>query len=301
MRWTVEGAQAMLHLRSVPLNGHWDDFIRVPHQSWARAALQQGCGIEMCELRPHDYKCVSSNVRLMDFLPRRDFNAGVQRYRGNYKCRGFSCRDQFLAMAFAQLTYRESLCDIEICLRALGPIFFPRGVPLLDFQEHDGGRQSASRLADLRRLRAHPDSACPRTLRERPAGRGSRTDGLRPGLDHDRSLPEPLPVGQIPNHQSGGQTAHAFGPPRPHSLFCARFTRNNAGRQRARPTAHRACRVLCDGSSVPRLPPAATVHDVGRLLCNKGPSGTFAARSGAFGPWIARQGYEAITRSCSME
>ena len=65
--------------------------------------------------------------QLVDFLPRRDFSACVERYRGNYKCRGFSCRDQFLAMAFAQLTYRESLRDIEICLRALGPKLYHAG------------------------------------------------------------------------------------------------------------------------------------------------------------------------------
>ena len=65
--------------------------------------------------------------QLLDFLPRRDFNACVERYRGNYKCRGFFCRDQFLAMAFAQLTYRESLRDIEICLRSLGTKLYHAG------------------------------------------------------------------------------------------------------------------------------------------------------------------------------
>jgi hypothetical protein len=45
----------------------------------------------------------------------------VERYRGDYRLRGLSCWEQFLAMAFAQLTYRESLRDIEACLRALGP------------------------------------------------------------------------------------------------------------------------------------------------------------------------------------
>ena len=50
---------------------------------------------------------------------------------------------------------------------------------------------------------------------------GSGRDGLRPGLDHDRPLPEPLPVDQIPSHESGGQTPHALGSPRQHSLFCA--------------------------------------------------------------------------------
>lgn len=58
-------------------------------------------------------------AQLMDFLPTHEFKRCVTRYRGNRKVRRFSCRDQFLCMAFAQLTYRESLRDIETCLRAM--------------------------------------------------------------------------------------------------------------------------------------------------------------------------------------
>ena len=57
--------------------------------------------------------------QLLDFLPTYDFHRCVRRYRGNYRVRRFSCRDQFLCMAFAQLTYRESLRDIETCLRSV--------------------------------------------------------------------------------------------------------------------------------------------------------------------------------------
>jgi hypothetical protein len=56
---------------------------------------------------------------LMDFVPKHDFDRCVTRYQGNRRIRNFSCYDQFLCMAFAQLTYRESLRDIETCLRAL--------------------------------------------------------------------------------------------------------------------------------------------------------------------------------------
>jgi len=177
----------------------------------------------------------------------------------------------------------------------------PRGVPLQDFQEHYGGRESASRLADLRRLRAYPDSACPCAVRERCVGRGSGRDDLRPGLDHDRPLPEPLPVGQISTHESGGQAAHALGSPRQHSLFCARFARQNARCQRARPTIDRACRVLCDGSSVHRLPPPAAVHDGRRVLRDTDQEQSSVRSPGeTFRRSHARQGSAAITRSCSM-
>jgi len=57
-------------------------------------------------------------AQLMDFVPLYEFRQCVERYQGNYKVKTFSCWDQFLCMSFAQLTYRESLRDIEACLRA---------------------------------------------------------------------------------------------------------------------------------------------------------------------------------------
>jgi len=57
-------------------------------------------------------------AQLMDLLPLPEFRRCVDRYRGDYKVQSFSCLDQFLCLAFAQLTYRESLRDIETCLRA---------------------------------------------------------------------------------------------------------------------------------------------------------------------------------------
>jgi hypothetical protein len=56
--------------------------------------------------------------QLMEQLPSRDFRRCVRRYRGDHRARRLSCLDQFLGMAFAQLTFRESLRDIEACLRS---------------------------------------------------------------------------------------------------------------------------------------------------------------------------------------
>lgn len=81
-------------------------------------------------------------TQLMHFLPRREFNACVQRYGGDRRQRGFSCCDQFLSLGFAQLTFRESLRDIETCLRALGPKLYHAGFR---------GRISRSTLADANR------------------------------------------------------------------------------------------------------------------------------------------------------
>ena len=57
--------------------------------------------------------------QVLDFLPRKSFRTCVKRYNGNYRIRSFSCYEQFLCMAFAQLTYRESLRDTVLCLRAM--------------------------------------------------------------------------------------------------------------------------------------------------------------------------------------
>ncbi len=75
----------------------------------------------------------------MDHLPSYDFQKCVARYHGDSHNRGFSCRDQYLAMAFAQLTYRESLRDIEACLRAMSGKLYHMGFR---------GRVARSTLAD---------------------------------------------------------------------------------------------------------------------------------------------------------
>jgi len=82
--------------------------------------------------------------QLMDLLPMREFRKCVARYRGNYKVQHFSCLDQFLCMAFAQLTYRESLRDIEVCLRAMQPKLYHMGIR---------SRVSRSTLADANERR----------------------------------------------------------------------------------------------------------------------------------------------------
>jgi hypothetical protein len=83
-------------------------------------------------------------AQLMDFIPAHEFRRCVARYRGQYRVRRFSCWDQFLSMAFAQLTYRESLRDIEKCLRALGGKLYHLGIR---------GHISRSTLADANETR----------------------------------------------------------------------------------------------------------------------------------------------------
>ena len=67
-------------------------------------------------------------AQLLDFIPAYEFRCCVNRYQGQYKVKSFSCWDQFLTLAFAQLTYRESLRDIEACLRAAPQKLYHMGI-----------------------------------------------------------------------------------------------------------------------------------------------------------------------------
>ena len=66
--------------------------------------------------------------QLIEFLPQYEFRKCVERYQGNYYVKSFSCWDQFLCMVFAQLTYRESLRDIESCLNSLNNKLYHMGI-----------------------------------------------------------------------------------------------------------------------------------------------------------------------------
>ena len=77
--------------------------------------------------------------QVLSFLSHKKFHQCVNRYGGNYRLRSFTCYDQLLCMAFAQLTYRESLRDIECCLRAVREKLYHMGIR---------GKVSRSTLAD---------------------------------------------------------------------------------------------------------------------------------------------------------
>ena len=66
--------------------------------------------------------------QLMSFFPDYEFSKCVNKYRGNYRVKTFSCREHFYVMSFAQLTYRESLRDIEACLNALSNKLYHSGI-----------------------------------------------------------------------------------------------------------------------------------------------------------------------------
>lgn len=90
----------------------------------------------------HKGRIIFSQV--IDWIPRYEFDKCVRRYRGDKRVKTFTCYDQFLTMAFAQLTYRESLRDIETCLNALEPKLYHAGIK---------GNVSRSTLADANEKR----------------------------------------------------------------------------------------------------------------------------------------------------
>ena len=67
-------------------------------------------------------------AQLMNHLPMHVFHACVARHQGNRYVKSFPCSSQFYCMAFAQLTHRESLRDIEVCLRAQAPKLYHMGI-----------------------------------------------------------------------------------------------------------------------------------------------------------------------------
>ena len=151
-------------------------------------------------------------AQLMDFLPWTTFTRIVDRYGGDHRVRTLSCAEQYRSMAFAQLTYRESLRDIETCLSVHASKLY-----------HMGFRQPVRRstLADAnerRDWRIHAALAQrlitqARTLYvDEELGFGPDQYRLRPGLDDHRSVPVGLSVGALPHHQGGGEDAHAARP-----------------------------------------------------------------------------------------
>jgi hypothetical protein len=82
--------------------------------------------------------------QVMDFIPLPTFRRCVVKYQGDHRVRSFSCLDQFLCMAFAQITYRESLRDIEVCLRSQSKKLYHMGIR---------GKVSRATLADANEKR----------------------------------------------------------------------------------------------------------------------------------------------------
>jgi transposase len=92
-------------------------------------------------------------AQVMELLPLRRFHGCVRRYRGDFKVKTFTCKDHFKVMAFAQLSHRESLRDIEICLRAMQPKLYHLGI------SSSVSRNNLSNANEVRDWRIYADFA----------------------------------------------------------------------------------------------------------------------------------------------
>jgi hypothetical protein len=100
--------------------------------------------------------------QIMSLIPEREFKACVDRYKGNYRARNFSCKDQFLVMSYAQLTNRDSLRDIENCLTALSGRLYHCGI------SYAVPRNTLSKANEKRNWRIYADLAQVLLMKVRP-------------------------------------------------------------------------------------------------------------------------------------
>ena len=205
-------------------------------------------------------------AQIMDFLPRNAFRRCIARYGGQRKVQRFSCMDQFLCMAFAQLSYRESLRDIEACLRAVETV--SHGHSRHHRTINAGLCQRDSRLAYLRRLCSGADPYRANALCQRRLGRRTGQYGVRSGFNDRRSVPVPFPVGQVSQTQSGGKNAHTVRLARQHSHIYTHFRRPIARCEHSRRDRRRGGFVLHHGSRLSRLCSTLQTWPVPSILCN---------------------------------
>ena len=137
--------------------------------------------------------------QILSYVSSYRFNQCVDRYNGNRGMKKFNCWKQFFCMCFAQLTYRESLRDIEVCLKSQSKKLYHIGIWRIDFEIDIGLRQWKQRLAHLRRFRSTSDRRSAQALCGRfrfPIGLGSYR--LCPGLIDHWSVSVAFPLGEVP-------------------------------------------------------------------------------------------------------
>lgn len=125
-------------------------------------------------------------AQVMTHLPLTTFRRCVARYDGEHKIKHFTCLDQYLCMAFAQLTYRESLRDIEACLRSQATKLY-----LMGFRG-TVARNTPTNANSVRDWRIHadakPDQHCTQALRRRVLWCRSVQHRVCPGCHDHRSV-----------------------------------------------------------------------------------------------------------------
>ena len=196
-------------------------------------------------------------AQLMDFLPWSTFDRIVARYNGNRAVRTLPCAAQYQVMAFAQITYRESLRDIEVCLSAQSAKLYHMGLrgpirrsTLADANETRDWRIYAEfgqrLIAQARRLYAADDL---------DVDLPSTVYALE--LDDHRSVSVGVSLGALSVDQGSSEDAHAARSTWQHSKLHPHIQRQTARCPCARYAASRTWRYLCHGSRLRGLRPPA--------------------------------------------
>jgi len=179
-------------------------------------------------------------AQLMDFIAKRDFNECVDRYRGNYRVREFSCRDQFLAMAFAQLTLSRQPAGHRDLLERPADETLSRRLSRQGLPKHLGRRQQADATGAF----GPTSPMCSSVGRGHCTPRTTSASALKQTAyawtPRRSTCASPCSLGEISSSQGGGQDAHLDRPARQHPLFYPHNSRENSRCDRARSLAHRA-------------------------------------------------------------
>ena len=206
--------------------------------------------------------------QLMEFLPPYEFRLCVDRYHGNFKVKSFSCWDQFLSMAFAQLTYRESLRDIEKCLRAARGKLYHMEIRC------KVSRNTFAHANEVRDWRIYRDFALllipkrEKTLSQRTFGCATRSNHLCLGFHRHRSVPVALPLGEVSQTQGSRKASHPSGLTGQHPHYRDCHCGNGPRRKHHRRAVSGAWRNLCDGSWIRGLFSALSHPPRFGLLCH---------------------------------
>ncbi len=206
--------------------------------------------------------------QVLDFMPIHTFRRCVARYQGDRNVRSFTCLDQYLCMAFAQLTYRESLRDIEACLRAQQQKLYHMGIrgTVAKSNLADANEQRAWRIyADL----AHSLIITARTLySNEPFGIDlEQTVYALDATTIDLCL-SVFPWATFPSGQSSNQITYASGPAGQYSYVYLHLRWHRARCEYTRCTSDRAWRILCNGSRLSGLRQTQLHISGSRFLCD---------------------------------
>ena len=184
-------------------------------------------------------------AQVMEFVPWKTFGRIVERHKGDAGVRTLGCADLFRVMAFAQLTWRESLRDIEACLAANQTKLFHMGIKSPPARSTLADALERARLAHLPCTGSAADRARQGAVRPRAFGARTRRQCLCAGLHHDRSVPEPVRLGAV-SHR----------PRRPSS--CTRCWTCAARSRRSFTSATASCTTSMCSTSCPLRPGPST-------------------------------------------